>query len=30
MVGFYVNFYIHQIVNEVLARQSMEKTQLTA
>ena len=26
----YVNFYAHQTVNEVLARQNVEKTQLTA
>jgi len=26
----YVNFHVHQTVNEVLARQNMEKTQLTA
>jgi len=25
----YVNFHIHQTVNEVLARQNIEKTQLT-
>jgi len=27
---YYVNFYAYQTVNEVLARQNMEKTQLTA
>ena len=27
---YYVNFYIYQTVNEVLARQNIEKTQLTA
>ena len=26
----YVNFHAHQTVNEVLARQNVEKTQLTA
>jgi len=26
----YVNFHTHQTVNEVLARQNIEKTQLTA
>jgi len=26
----YVNFYIHQTVNEVLARQNINKSQLTA
>ena len=26
----YINFYVHQTVNEVLARQNIEKTQLTA
>ena len=26
----YVNFHAHQTVNEVLARQNIEKTQLTA
>jgi len=26
----YVNFHIHQTVNKVLARQNVEKTQLTA
>jgi len=25
----YVNFHVHQTVNEVLARQNVEKTQLT-
>ena len=27
---YYVNFHVHQTVNEVLARQNVEKTQLTA
>jgi len=27
---YYVNFHAHQTVNEVLARQNVEKTQLTA
>jgi len=26
---YYVNFYTHQTVNKVLARQNIEKTQLT-
>ena len=26
----YINFHAHQIINEVLARQNVEKTQLTA
>jgi len=26
---YYVNFYVHQTVNEVLTRQNVEKTQLT-
>jgi len=26
----YVNFHAHQTINEVLARQNVEKTQLTA
>ena len=26
----YVNFHVHQTVNKVLARQNVEKTQLTA
>jgi len=26
----YINFHVHQTVNEVLARQNMKKTQLTA
>ena len=27
---YYIKFYVHQTVNEVLARQNIEKTQLTA
>jgi len=27
---YYVNFHIYQTVNEVLVRQNVEKTQLTA